>query len=168
MCVHTHTYTQCYLLSLKNVLFCSEAQLINSVVIVLGEWRKSSISHVHVAFSPKLPFHPGCHIALSRIPCAIQQALVGQPFQHSLIFKRTDLNPRKNRVRLDQLCFCQCETKIRAFTSALEMAQEIFPSKIPLNIEGSVNWLQLFFSFIFISWRLITLQYCSVFCHTLT
>ena len=25
-----------------------------------------------------------------------------------------------------------------------------------------------FFSFIFISWRLITLQYCSVFCHTLT
>ena len=26
----------------------------------------------------------------------------------------------------------------------------------------------LFFSFIFISWRLITLQYCSGFCHTLT
>ena len=28
--------------------------------------------------------------------------------------------------------------------------------------------LYLFFSFIFISWRLITLQYCSGFCHTLT
>ena len=28
-------------------------------------------------------------------------------------------------------------------------------------------WL-LFFPFIFISWRLITLQYCSGFCHTLT
>ena len=26
----------------------------------------------------------------------------------------------------------------------------------------------IFFSFIFISWRLITLQYCSDFCHTLT
>ena len=26
----------------------------------------------------------------------------------------------------------------------------------------------LFVSFIFISWRLITLQYCSGFCHTLT
>ena len=26
----------------------------------------------------------------------------------------------------------------------------------------------IFFSFIFISWRLITLQYCSGFCHTLT
>ena len=25
-----------------------------------------------------------------------------------------------------------------------------------------------FFSFIFVSWRLITLQYCSGFCHTLT
>ena len=28
--------------------------------------------------------------------------------------------------------------------------------------------LFFFFSFIFISWRLITLQYCSGFCHTLT
>ena len=28
--------------------------------------------------------------------------------------------------------------------------------------------LVFFFSFIFISWRLITLQYCSGFCHTLT
>ena len=26
----------------------------------------------------------------------------------------------------------------------------------------------IFFPFIFISWRLITLQYCSGFCHTLT
>ena len=36
------------------------------------------------------------------------------------------------------------------------------------------NWvlysmiILFFFSFIFISWRLITLQYCSGFCHTLT
>ena len=29
-------------------------------------------------------------------------------------------------------------------------------------------FLFIFFSFIFISWRLITLQYCSGFCHTLT
>ena len=32
---------------------------------------------------------------------------------------------------------------------------------------GSLS-LFFFFSFIFISWRLITLQYCSGFCHTLT
>ena len=36
-----------------------------------------------------------------------------------------------------------------------------------------ISWLLslstvIFFSFIFISWRLITLQYCSGFCHTLT
>ena len=29
-------------------------------------------------------------------------------------------------------------------------------------------FFKIFFSFIFISWRLITLQYCSGFCHTLT
>ena len=29
-------------------------------------------------------------------------------------------------------------------------------------------FILFFFSFIFISWRLITLQYCSGFCHTLT
>ena len=36
--------------------------------------------------------------------------------------------------------------------------------------KDSKKWfvLHLFFSFIFISWRLITLQYCSGFCHTLT
>ena len=33
---------------------------------------------------------------------------------------------------------------------------------------GEEQGLRLFFLFIFISWRLITLQYCSSFCHTLT
>ena len=32
----------------------------------------------------------------------------------------------------------------------------------------SFRGIWIFFSFIFISWRLITLQYCSGFCHTLT
>ena len=31
-----------------------------------------------------------------------------------------------------------------------------------------ILFIYLFISFIFISWRLITLQYCSGFCHTLT
>ena len=31
-------------------------------------------------FSSKLPSHPGCHITLSRVPCAIQYVLVGYPF----------------------------------------------------------------------------------------
>ena len=33
---------------------------------------------------------------------------------------------------------------------------------------GQLVFFLIFFSFIFISWRLITLQYCSGFCHTLT
>ena len=36
------------------------------------------------------------------------------------------------------------------------------------NMEAHSSILFYFFSFIFISWRLITLQYCSGFCHTLT
>ena len=42
--------------------------------------------------------------------------------------------------------------------------------KLNLNAIRS-KWTEFkntFFSFIFISWRLITLQYCSDFCHTLT
>ena len=35
-------------------------------------------------------------------------------------------------------------------------------------ILGLIMLLLFFLSFIFISWRLITLQYCSGFCHTLT
>ena len=34
--------------------------------------------------------------------------------------------------------------------------------------QGCKRSVFFFFSFIFISWRLITLQYCSGFCHTLT
>ena len=37
-----------------------------------------------------------------------------------------------------------------------------------LKIEVLIATFFSFFSFIFISWRLITLQYCSGFCHTLT
>ena len=35
-------------------------------------------------------------------------------------------------------------------------------------LSGSWRSFFFFFSFIFISWRLITLQYCTGFCHTLT
>ena len=36
------------------------------------------------------------------------------------------------------------------------------------SIQMLFHITQFFFSFIFIGWRLITLQYCSGFCHTLT
>ena len=46
-------------------------------------------------------------------------------------------------------------------TFSLKMRRKI------IEMERTHN-LYNFFSFIFISWRLITLQYCSGFCHTLT
>ena len=36
------------------------------------------------------------------------------------------------------------------------------------SLLNQLKFYLLFFSFIFIGWRLITLQYCSGFCHTLT
>ena len=41
-------------------------------------------------------------------------------------------------------------------------------SALPSNKSADHFFLFFFFSFIFISWRLITLQYCSGFCHALT
>ena len=38
----------------------------------------------------------------------------------------------------------------------------------PIDLGARMRFLFLFFPFIFISWRLITLQYYSGFCHTLT
>ena len=42
------------------------------------------------------------------------------------------------------------------------------PTDVGDLISGSSTYSILFKSFIFISWRLITLQYFSGFCHTLT
>ena len=42
------------------------------------------------------------------------------------------------------------------------------PADVGNLISGSSAFLFIYLSFIFISWRLITLQYCSGFCHTLT
>ena len=38
----------------------------NNAVIVPGEQQRASVIHIHVSFSLKLPFPPGCQITLSR------------------------------------------------------------------------------------------------------
>ena len=49
------------------------------------------------------------------------------------------------------------------------MTVMFFPILCHTYWHGHIHFfLSFFFSFIFISWRLITLQYCSGFCHTLT
>ena len=43
--------------------------------------REGTQPHIYVyPFSPKLPSQPGCHITLSRVPCATRQVRVGYPF----------------------------------------------------------------------------------------
>ena len=66
------------------------------------------------------------------------------------------------------------------YTSNLSICQDEYTpnsgemvSDIPYPSFVLESWdvrlrLGVFFPFIFISWRLITLQYCSGFCHTLT
>ena len=49
-------------------------------------------------------------------------------------------------------------------TSYTDFYSFFFSSKLQFNRKTCNH----FFSFIFISWRLITLQYCTGFCHTLT
>ena len=48
------------------------SQLTSNIVIVSDEQQRDSAICIHVPFSSKLPSHPGCHITLSRVPCAIQ------------------------------------------------------------------------------------------------
>ena len=48
------------------------------------------------------------------------------------------------------------------------LLQGIFPTQGSNPGLSHCKQILFFFSFIFISWRLITLQYCSGFCHTLT
>ena len=47
------------------------AWLINNTVIVLGNSEGTQPYIYMYPFSPKLPSHPSCHIALSSVPCAI-------------------------------------------------------------------------------------------------
>ena len=53
-----------------NFSFCIGLQPINSIVVVSGEQRRDSATRIHVSILPNPPSYPGCHITLSRVPCA--------------------------------------------------------------------------------------------------
>ena len=55
-------------------------QLTHNVVIVSGERRRDSSIHIHVSILPKPLSNSGCHVTLSKVPCAIQQVLACYPF----------------------------------------------------------------------------------------
>ena len=84
-------------------------------------------------------------------------------------------------------CLNNCHITRQCLSSYLTMPhsvlertyQEVFTSQVSPPLTGpcfpNKEWIQMrmwswfyFFPFIFISWRLITLQYCTDFCHTLT
>ena len=64
-------YNKCSFLNL-NVSFYTRVQLIDNL------WQfqvhsRATQPYTHMQpFSPKLPSYPGCHITLSRVPCAMQ------------------------------------------------------------------------------------------------
>ena len=58
------------------------------------------------------------------------------------------------------------ETRVRLL-SWMSVASTDWPS-VQSDWTGMIFFLMFFFSFIFISWRLITSQHCSGFCHTST
>ena len=43
-------------------------------------WTTKGLSHTYPCIHSPSNSHPGCHITLSRVPCAIKQNLVGYPF----------------------------------------------------------------------------------------
>ena len=48
----------------------------SQAVAVSGGQQRDSAIHMYVCpFSPGLPSRPGCHIALSKVPCALRGAL---------------------------------------------------------------------------------------------
>ena len=65
-------------------LFCIGVQTINNV-IVLGEMQRDSTIHIHVSILPQTPFHPACHITLSRVPCLYSRSLLVIHFKNSSV-----------------------------------------------------------------------------------
>ena len=53
----------------------------SQAVVVSGGQQRDSAIHIYVCpFSPRLPSRPGCHIALSKVPCALRGALLAIRF----------------------------------------------------------------------------------------
>ena len=48
----------------------------NNVIVVQVSSGGTQLYMHRYPFSPELPSHPGCHITLSRVPCAIQYEIV--------------------------------------------------------------------------------------------
>ena len=92
---------------------------------------------------------------------------------------RTTFGKKKKKMSLSQSVRKELGHIPRASSGNTPFGKELYPecwqnlclgSSImkPRDPQMTPNFSHFFFPFIFISWRLITLQYCSGFCHTLT
>ena len=67
-------------------LATEQQQLMSNTVTVSDGDQRDSVIHMHVSILPKLPSHPGCHMTLNRVPCAIySSALLVTHFTHSSV-----------------------------------------------------------------------------------
>ena len=69
-----HLYFFIFLLIFK---FCFGVQLINYVMIASNDQQRDLTIHIHICILPPNSSHPGCDVTFSRVPCAVQQVLVG-------------------------------------------------------------------------------------------
>ena len=89
--------------------------------------------------------------------------------QHPLV----DVTGDRSKVRCCKEQYCTGSWNVRSMNQGkLEVVkQEIARVNVDILGISELKWTgmgEFFFPFSFISWRLITLQYCSGFCHTLT
>ena len=80
--------------------------------------------------------------------------------QMAQILQKEDISNFKKKYRRGNIyCLDFVSRKVK-----VKVAQ----SCLTLGTTWTIQSMDFFFPFIFISWRLIILQYCSGFCHTLT
>ena len=150
-----------FMYTFLNFLFSIGVQLIDNVVIVPGEEQRDSGLHIHI---PTLP--------QTRLPSGLRH----NPEQSSLCYTRSFLVLHFGYSRMyisipssltvpspillpQELAVCPLSLWI-CFCFLIKFLER---SYVSLCCRSSFS-----FSFIFISWRLITSQHCSGFCHTLT
>ena len=137
---------------------------------------KKSGSYLHTSLSPSWT-----HSQAGRCSCSSQvcsgtdhcHIAVCLPGTHQCL-KATVRRQETHRVKRTVQC-SKCFNFVIWFSSSSHTLLCLFVPKAHSMTVSKIHFTQMewsgayfFFSFIFISWRLITLQYYSGFCHTLT
>ena len=116
--------------------FCVGIQPTDTVVIVQVN-SEGTQPYIYMGpFSPRLPSHPGCHITLSRVPCALQQVLGSYHRIRFKVFFSIDFLTGEAKDNVDQCifntqlcfyktCFCMSQ-RARKLCSLLPFVGSVF------------------------------------------